>query len=200
MRQPLTRDAISRAARELLVSEGLQAVSLRRVAAMLGVTAPALYAHVVDKRDLLQGIAEQEVGGLIERSARISADDPLDRLYRQACDVVDWAAENADLFRALFLYRPELTAESVGERPPLAARLRDALGASLREAMAAGRLDERDAQEGALVLWTAVQGVATVLLSGPPVDPDVRERLARVAVATVLRGMGGEVGLLSARA
>ena len=54
----LHREAIVAAARELIVADGLEALSLRRLAARLGVTAPALYAHVRDKQDLLRAVAE----------------------------------------------------------------------------------------------------------------------------------------------
>src|SRR3954470_11445827 len=115
MRQPLTRDAISAAARDILVSEGLQGVSLRRVAASLGVTAPALYAHVVDKRDLLQGIVEQELEVLLAGFGGNGTSAPLTRLRMQAESYVDYACRNPDLFRAMFLFRPELTAEPRGD-------------------------------------------------------------------------------------
>ena len=54
----LHREAIIAAARELIVADGLEALSLRRLAARLGVTAPALYAHVRDKQDLLRAVAQ----------------------------------------------------------------------------------------------------------------------------------------------
>ena len=44
---------------------GLEAVSLRRVGANLGVTAPALYAYVTDKSDLLRSVAEVEFDHLM---------------------------------------------------------------------------------------------------------------------------------------
>src|SRR5688572_29614240 len=111
MRQPLTREAIATAARDILVAEGLHAVSLRRVAAALGVTAPALYAHVVDKRDLLQGIVEREIDGLVGRFGEARGDNPVDHLREMAYAYVDYGIKNPDLFRAMFLFRPELTAE-----------------------------------------------------------------------------------------
>ncbi len=47
------------AARRILVSQGLSAVSLRNVAAALGVRAPSLYRHVPSKGALLGLISEQ---------------------------------------------------------------------------------------------------------------------------------------------
>ena len=60
-RPPLQRETIVEAARDLIITDGLEALSLRRLAGQLGVTAPALYAHVRDKQDLLRALAEVRV-------------------------------------------------------------------------------------------------------------------------------------------
>lgn len=50
-----------RAARFLADSSGLSAISMRRVAAALGVEAMSLYHHLPGKEGLLDGLAEQVV-------------------------------------------------------------------------------------------------------------------------------------------
>jgi TetR/AcrR family transcriptional regulator, tetracycline repressor protein len=57
-RLPLSRRRILHAARRLLDTEGLDAVSMRRLAAELDVTPRALYRYLNDKEDLLQGIGD----------------------------------------------------------------------------------------------------------------------------------------------
>jgi len=57
-RPPVTRDAIVAAALELLADGGLEAVSFRRIAARLGISAPTLYWHVDSKRQLMDLMAE----------------------------------------------------------------------------------------------------------------------------------------------
>src|SRR5688500_15925732 len=144
MRQPLTREAISKAARDILVAEGLHAVSLRRVASSLGVTAAALYAHVVDKRDLLQGIVEREIDELLDRFAKVQADDPIDRLQQMAIAYVEYGLQNPDLFRAMFLFRPELTAEPRPDAPALGSQIHRAFIAAVRRAQSSGAIESGD--------------------------------------------------------
>jgi len=55
---PASRDRIVRAAVEIADAEGLAAVSMRRVAAQLGVSPMALYRHVPGKDELVQRMAE----------------------------------------------------------------------------------------------------------------------------------------------
>lgn len=57
-RETLTRDKVLRAAMALVDAEGLDALSMRRLAAALDVQAMSLYNHVASKADLLDGIAE----------------------------------------------------------------------------------------------------------------------------------------------
>jgi TetR/AcrR family tetracycline transcriptional repressor len=62
-RVPLTRDRIVDATLHIMDTEGLDAVSMRRVAREVGVEAMSLYNHVRDKDDLLNGVIERVMGG-----------------------------------------------------------------------------------------------------------------------------------------
>jgi AcrR family transcriptional regulator len=61
-RKPLTRDAIVDAALTLLEREGLQGVSMRKLAQELGAGAASLYWHVGDKEELLALMLDRVVG------------------------------------------------------------------------------------------------------------------------------------------
>jgi TetR/AcrR family tetracycline transcriptional repressor len=58
-KERLSRDTVARAAIELVDAEGLDALTVRRLATGLGVTPMALYWHFKDKDALLDGVAEQ---------------------------------------------------------------------------------------------------------------------------------------------
>jgi AcrR family transcriptional regulator len=61
-RKPLTRDAIVEAALVLLERDGLQGLSMRRLAQELGAGAASLYWHVGDKEELLSLMLDRIVG------------------------------------------------------------------------------------------------------------------------------------------
>jgi TetR/AcrR family transcriptional regulator, tetracycline repressor protein len=63
-RPGLTREAVVARALEIGNSEGLEAVSLRRLAQDLGVTPMALYRHVRDKQDLINAMTEVVLDGI----------------------------------------------------------------------------------------------------------------------------------------
>ncbi len=57
-RQPLTRERIIQAAVELADEHGLEALSMRKLGAALGVEAMSLYNHVGGKEDILDSMVE----------------------------------------------------------------------------------------------------------------------------------------------
>jgi AcrR family transcriptional regulator len=60
--EPLTRERILEAARALADAEGVDAVTMRRLAAELGVEAMSLYHHVPNKDALLDGLVATIIG------------------------------------------------------------------------------------------------------------------------------------------
>jgi AcrR family transcriptional regulator len=60
----LTRERIISAAMELIEREGVDAVSMRRIAAQLDSGVMALYNHVPSKLALLEGVAERVMSGV----------------------------------------------------------------------------------------------------------------------------------------
>lgn len=63
-RPGVTREAVVARAIEIGTSEGLEAVSLRRLAREFGVTSMALYRHVRDKQDLVNAMTEAVLEGI----------------------------------------------------------------------------------------------------------------------------------------
>ena len=62
-RERLSRERIVEAAIGIMDSEGLEAVTMRRVGRELGVEAMSLYNHVQDKEEVLDGVCERIMAG-----------------------------------------------------------------------------------------------------------------------------------------
>lgn len=196
MRESLSRAAVVGAARELLMSEGLSGLSLRRLAARLDVTAAALYAYVDNKRDLLQAVIEGEFERLVsdfERDGR--ADNPIARMCHMAWAYVRYARENPRVFRTMFMFRAQLEGQSDGNDFATASRAFAVAQEPLVDAMEQGLIARTDPVMASLTMWTAIHGAATVLLLGPNLDAQGAEQLARSVITTVLRGLCTERGL-----
>jgi AcrR family transcriptional regulator len=75
-REPLSRERVLASAMRVADAEGLAAVTMRRVAADLGVEAMSLYHHVPSKEALLDGLVEALVAELVAAApARRAGED-----------------------------------------------------------------------------------------------------------------------------
>jgi AcrR family transcriptional regulator len=123
------RDIVA-AARRILESEGPAAVTMRRVAAELGIRAPSLYKHVADKgvvEGLLQQHAMAEFGAAMRAAGR--APHEVAAAYRA------WALRNPHLYE-IAVRRP-LRRDVVGTTEQFAAEpLIEAFGGDPDRAMA----------------------------------------------------------------
>lgn len=186
----LSRSAIVAAARQILIDDGLEGLSLRRLATQLQVTAPALYLHVRDKRDLLQAVADAELERLIEMFNGDAPDvPPLELIRRRGHAYVDYAVTNDQLFCALFLRQPELTSEPWEGQQPLATKAFEVAGEPVHRAIALGQLRDIDPNLAATAMWAVMHGVAALLVGGPPLDQEVRDRLAETAIDAAIAGL-----------
>ncbi len=80
-RPPLTKDLLYAQALAIVDAEGLDALTMRRLAADLGVEAASLYHHVPNKQALLDGVL-----GLVR--AEMTFEEPLPTDWRELLEVV----------------------------------------------------------------------------------------------------------------
>lgn len=162
-----TRAKIVAAGLRLLERGGQEAVTMRRVAKAIGVTAMAIYHHFPDRDALLRALADAEtdrIGELFGKwQARGSA---LSRLRKMAESYVDYAFARPRMFAFLFLQdRPQLRrfpADFAPRRSTMLNRVTDAIA----EAMLEGVLRKDDFWEVAIDLWAFVHGHLALYRSG----------------------------------
>ncbi|MEO0032929.1 MAG: hypothetical protein RIS94_2687 [Pseudomonadota bacterium] len=100
----LGRDAILRAAFDLLDEAGLEGITMRALAARLGVQAPALYWHVKDKGALIALMAQEIYGEA--RHAQEGSATARDWLMRLGLGLRDALAGHRDAARLLATASP----------------------------------------------------------------------------------------------
>ncbi|PSK26717.1 TetR/AcrR family transcriptional regulator, partial [Nocardia seriolae] len=156
-----------RASLQLIESEGLAAVSLRKVAREAGVSPGAPYHHFADRAALMSALAARgfEILGAAMTSARETAPDPRAALIAMATGYVDFARDHSAYFRIMF--RPEL---SQPDKHPDTEAAGDAafavLEATVADAVASGFLPAADAETMALAWWSLAHGMASLTVDG----------------------------------
>lgn len=160
------RQALIDAGIALAREGGPDRVVLREAARAAGVSHSAAYRHFADREALLAEVSRHARGELAaemrRRLKRVA--DPPRRLGAVGTAYVHFALTQPGLFRTAFATHP-----ATGEAGP---RTGDAepfeiLGQVLDQAQSAGLLDS-DRRPGAeIAVWSAVHGLASLLLDGP---------------------------------
>lgn len=172
-RPQFTRKDLSDAALQVADEEGLEAVGIRSVARVLGVTPMSLYRYVTDKADLRDGLVESVLTSIRPPEATLGWEQKL----REGADAMRAAVLEHPSIAPLLLSRPVTT--------PGAVALRNQVVDLLRKA----GLCHDNPERGERLFSTAILGFVVSEASGRfrNHDQTVLDEDFRVLVDSVLR-------------
>ena len=183
-----TRDALLKAARELLEQGGRTAVTLRAIGGATGVSQTTPYRHFENKQDLLQHVATAFLGDM-EKAMRAGADshENTDSALAGAClGYVKAAFAHPHHYQLLFGDEPinepspalEAAADScVSYLASLVAGIRGGTSATLE-----------DLRSSTALIWSSLHGVVVLTLTGHLREPRMidGEKDARTLVESLV--------------
>lgn len=176
------REALLTATLELIETEGIGAVSLRRVARAAGVSPGAPYHHFPDRAALLTALSDEGFRRLADTltEAHSAAPTPAEALEAILNTYVDFARTNPAYFRLMF--RPELTTSHKSEYGTEAGTAAFAvLADTVAECVPAA-----ERQVVTITMWSLVHGFASLWLDGQlDMHTDDPAGLARQVAALV---------------
>jgi TetR/AcrR family tetracycline transcriptional repressor len=177
-RAPVSRESVVEAALGLLAEGGLDAVSFRRIAKVLGVSGPTLYWHVENKRQLMDLMAEE----LLRRSGRAYAGPEPGQPWWE------WLQDDARrMFHALIATRdaPRILA---GNRPSAESfpEIERVLGVLVDAGMTPGEAQQTLFAIGAYVIGSATEWQAEAERAQAQPLPDPRDDRLNALRAQVL--------------
>ncbi len=92
------------AARELFVSKGVEAVSMREIAKRIGYSATSIYLHFKDKEALLRAICDTDFLALASSLNNImQIEDPVDRMVALGHGYAEFALTHPNHYRLMFM-------------------------------------------------------------------------------------------------
>lgn len=170
LKNTLVETAVA-AARE----HGPDAVVIRDIARQVGVSHNAAYRHFASRDDLLEAVADVGLQELADRMLSRLAEVPTrrdaealarSRLRAIGRAYVEFAVDQPGLFRTTWsaLHTPPTGEQTDEELPPDPYRL---LGMVLDELVAAGGIPASRRPFSDIVAWSAVHGLATLVIDGP---------------------------------
>lgn len=164
-RREREREAVRRkildAARELFISEGYEAVTMRKIAQAIEYSPTAIYLHFRDKKAVMDAICDADFLKLAVRFRKIAEiGDPMARLRAAGHAYADFAMKHPNHYRLMFMtphppHDPEASAIDVGNR---------------------------DEDAYAFVLWTASAAIAQGRIREELADPDLVAQMVWAAI------------------
>lgn len=185
------RDVLLQQARELLDEEGVEGLSLRKLAQRAGVSRTAPYHHFQDKHALLCALAAQgfvALDGLLQEMPQ--PQDVPQALAQFVRDYLDFALSQPERYDLMFGRRLWKQAQPTAELKAVAyatfrryARRIEALNPQ-----ASGRRPLRLAQAS----WATLHGLCRLMIDGIYVDAADMEDVSTLAVELMLKAVGGQ--------
>lgn len=177
------RASLIEAAGEIVAEKGLEALSLREAARIVGVSHAAPYRHFADKEALVAALATDGFQRLLAGLLAVPRNaDPVERLVQLAQAYVDFARSEPGRFHLMF-NRQARDREKYPELYEAAIKSYEAHAAAVTAAVPPGS----DVELAADTAWAFVHGLANLMLERQ-FDPLPGERVAALA-RQMIRGL-----------
>jgi len=157
----ITGPRVRQAALRLFAEKGFAAVSMRAIAAEVGVQVGALYNYTPDKQSLLFDLMQSHMTDLLEACAGQGGGTPHDRLRRFVAFHIRFHADRPDAVFIAYMELRNLTPENFEQIEALRRSYEDMLEAILRDGVAEGSFAIPDTKIGTLAIIAMLTGVNT---------------------------------------
>lgn len=168
------KQAMARAAAELLVETGYDGVTLAKVAKRVGFATTNVYRYFDSKDDLIYAAIEDGFVAFGERleAAYRDTEDPFERVISLGHAYVRFAADYPVHYELMFVLKTDYL---FGEREAPGVDKLGYLTRALEEAMAAGAVRQGNLQAMVNAHWALLHGVVTLANAMPFIDDKQRE-------------------------
>ena len=155
-------------ARHLLVREGYQNLSMRKIADAIGYSATSIYLYFDSKDALLHTLIHEGMMHLhdkLKETATEHAEDPVARLRALCRCFIDFGLENPEYYEIMFQLRPERMERYPPEKYRRARSNLEFFGRALEEGVDQGIFAIEDAKVTASTIWASLHGTVSLLLA-----------------------------------
>jgi AcrR family transcriptional regulator len=187
------RDSIRDVACSIVSSKGSAELTVRSVAQRLGVSHAAIYHHFEDRAAILAAVAAagfEELGQAMDR-ALAGPDEALLRYREQGLSYVRFAVKNPRIFGLMFT--SEVGQRQHRELALAADRLLERIRGAVIACQKEGVLAPGSADEHTLFCWSAVHGLASLIVErqlDQLIVPAEVEAQAALVVDRIFTGLG----------
>jgi AcrR family transcriptional regulator len=186
------RDRILAEAGDLFLAHGAEGVTMRGVAARVGVTPMALYRHFENRDDLLKSIVEEGHETFLRYLNRALGEaTPEARFLASGAQYLAFALDHPRSYAVMFMEHVPETVENKAPQSWVDAATFRFLVDRIRDCVAVGALRTDAAEDLALTTWAHVHGLVSLFLAGKlSLDRAAFETTYLRSVVGIMRAFG----------
>ncbi|MFO8100142.1 MAG: TetR/AcrR family transcriptional regulator [Salinibacter sp.] len=155
-------------ARHLLLQEGYQNLSMRKIARDIGYSPTSIYLHFDSKDALLHALIHEGMMTLrdqLETVAEAHPQAPISRLRALCRRFIEFGLANPEYYEIMFQLRPERMERYPPSKYRAARRNLELFTQALAEGAEDGRLSVDDPDVSASTIWASLHGTVSLLLA-----------------------------------
>lgn len=190
----LLRQEILDAAREILVREGYEGLSMRKVAEQIDYSPTAIYLHFKDRDDLVFCVCEQLMAGLVRELEEVKSRhaDPLVALKKGLRRYVDFGLKHPEHYQATFMQRHS-TDPAVDQRylepKTMSMQAFGFLPSLVGECVKQKKLARVDVHAASCALWAGIHGITSLQIAMPNFKWHDRDKVIDQLIAMMVAGL-----------
>jgi len=192
----IQREQILKCACDLYLVEGIDGLTMRKLADCVGCTAPALYRHYESKEEVIQDVVSEAYRQFTQYLYRaLEAQTPVERFIMAGRSYVLFALEQPALYEIIYLPRhligPQEVGSPIGDQ---ACAIGQFWTDRVREMIDAGYLKEDDPHKLSLALWGHAHGLLSIYHRGllPAFDGEAFGNLMTESFLRMMEGLATE--------
>jgi AcrR family transcriptional regulator len=186
-RKQQVRQKILGASREILLSQGFAALTMRRIAEAIDYAPATIYLHFQSREQIAQELCLAGLKRLHEHLQTVTTKDPAARLAGFGRAYQEYAQSDPETYRLIFMADPQLTKAVFTHRDSggTGGASRDLIVTALVELLADSGRQTAKPVELAELLWAGWHGLASLRLACSNALTSDEFRLAQVLTAAV---------------
>ncbi|HMD48050.1 MAG TPA: TetR/AcrR family transcriptional regulator [Bryobacteraceae bacterium] len=191
------REQILKAARAIVLKEGFEALSMRKIAQAIEYSPATIYLHFPSREEIARQLTREAFGELLAYLAPLaSIKDPMGRVRAFGKAYVKFGLTKPESYRLCFMTSQDLSSEIFptknldnpnSDEP--GDRALQLVASTVRELVDAGRIAPTDPNLTAYLLWSNVHGIVSLQLNCPSMAPFSIDELTNASLDVIEKGL-----------
>ena len=159
------RASILDAAMELYLEEGLDSLSIRKIADKIEFSPATIYLYYRDKDEIFYDLYSLAFGQFLTEQHKLDGiADPYDRLYAGCQQYIQWGLANPKLYDLMFILQVPMTVIAEENCKDIGQASFNVLRQTVSQCIAAGKLRVKDVELASLMIWNMLHGIVSLII------------------------------------